>query len=253
VNSFATALIVAVLTFMSGLLGFFARWLSPTRHVTETNDVVSSIVALATLLLALILGLLVLMSYSLYTSQNRDSQSLGPLVLKLDFILNQYGADASRGRELLRASLIRARDRFWGRGSRARSAAPYAQARADLQDITAFFATLDPTADRQKQIIADAMPIFIQIVETTLLMTRRLANRAPKPLIFMIIGWAALLFFCYGLVSAFTTLALVVQALGSIAVAGSIFLILEFNQPYSGVVCISPVGVDNLIAALGGG
>jgi hypothetical protein len=73
-----------------------------------------------------------------------------------------------------------ARDRFSG-GARAASAAPYAQARADLQDMTAFLATLEPTTDRQKQIIAEAMPIFVQIVETTLLMTRRLANRAIAP------------------------------------------------------------------------
>jgi hypothetical protein len=247
-NSFAAALIVALMTFISGLLGAFVQWLWPAQHILETNNLAGSIVALAALLLALVLGLLVLMSYSLYTSQNRDSQSLGPLVLKLDFILSQYGADANQGRELLRASLMRARNRFWSRGS---SPAPYAQARADLQEITAFFATLEPTADRQKQIIAEAMPIFVQIIETTLLMTRRLANRAPKLLIFMIMGWAALLFFCCGLSGAFTGLGLVVLALGSIAVSCAIFLILEFNQPYSGIIRISPIGVDNLIAALG--
>jgi hypothetical protein len=250
VNSFATTLIVALMTFMSGLLGFFVQWQSPAQHVLETNEVMGSIVGLAILLLALVLGLLILMSYRLYTGQNGDSQSLGPLVLKLDSILDQYGADASRGRELLRASLMRARDRFWGRAGRAGSVAPYAQARADLQDMTSFFATLEPTTDRQKQIIAEAMPIFMQIVETTLLMTRRLANRTPKLLTFMIIGWATLLFFCCGLLGAFNGLGLAVLALGSIAVSGAIFLILEFNQPYSGLIRISPVGVDNLIAAL---
>jgi len=40
-------------------------------------------------------------------------------------------------------------------------------------------------------------------------------------------------------------------AFGSIAVASAIFMILEFSQPYSGFVSISPVGVDNLIATLG--
>jgi hypothetical protein len=252
VNSFAGALIVAVLTFVSGLLGFFVQGLLPVRHVADAYGVTGSIIGLATLLLAAVLGLLVWMSYGLYTSQNRESQSMGPLILKLDFVLEQYGPEARPGRDLLRAALVRARNRFWG-GAPADGVSPYAEARADLQDITTFFAALDPATDRQKQLIATAMPIFMQVVETTLLMTRQLANRTPKPLIFMIIGWAALLFFCYGLVSAFTTLGLVVQALGSIAVAGSIFLILEFNQPYSGVVCISPIGVDNLIAALGGG
>jgi hypothetical protein len=78
---------------------------------------------------------------------------------------------------------------------------PYTQARADLQDITAFFATLEPATDQQKQLIAAAMPIFMQVVETTLLLTCRLANRVPKLLIVMVIGWSSLLFMSYGLLA----------------------------------------------------
>jgi len=54
----------------------------------------------------------------------------------------------------------------------------------------------------------------------------------------------------YGLLGAFNALSLAVAALGSIAVASAIFMILEFSQPYSGLFRISPVGVDNLIAVL---
>jgi hypothetical protein len=114
-----------------------------------------------------------------------------------------------------------------------------------------FFATLEPTTDQQKQLITTAMPNFMQVVETTLLMTRRLANPAPKLLLFVVIGWAALVFMSFGLLGAFNGLSVAVEALGSIAVASAIYLILEFSQPYSGLFCISPVGVDNLIAVLG--
>ena len=41
------------------------------------------------------------------------------------------------------------------------------------------------------------------------------------------------------------------QALGSIAVASAIYLILEFSQPYSGLFRISPISMDDLIAVLG--
>ena len=77
---------------------------------------------------------------------------------------------------------------------------------------------IGPTTDYQKQLITTAMPNFLQVVETTLLMTRQLANPVPKVLLFVVIGWAALL----------------------------------FSQPYSGLFRISPVGVDNLISVLGG-
>ena len=143
---------------------------------------------------------------------------------------------------------MRARDRFWG--GRAIGVSPYAQLRADLHDIMGFFASLEPTTDQQKHLITTAMPNFIQVVETTLLMTRQLANPVPKLLLYVVVGWSALLFMSYGLLGAFNALSVAVAALGSIAVASAIFMILEFSQPYSGLFRISPVGVDNLIAVL---
>ena len=128
---------------------------------------------------------------------------------------------------------------------------PYAQLRADLHDIMGFFARLDPATDQQKQLITTAMPNFMQVVETTLLMTRQLANPAPKLLLFVVIGWAALLFMSFGLLGTFNVLSVAIEALGSIAVASAVYMILEFSQPYSGLFRISPVGVDNLIAVLG--
>jgi hypothetical protein len=190
VNPLARTLLVAVLTFVSGLLGFVLQWLLPVQDVVGARDMICSIIGFVTLLLALVLGLLIWTTYGAYTNQNTESQSLGPLILKLDFALEQYGPEADRGRDLLRAAVVRARDRFWG--GRAVGATPYEQLRADLHEIMGFFATLEPTTDQQKQLITTAMPNFMQVVETTLLMTRRLANPAPKLLLLVVIGWAAL-------------------------------------------------------------
>ena len=248
-NPFVRTVIFALLTFASGLLGFFLQWLLPVQYVADTKGVIGSIIGLVTLLLALVLGLLVWTSYGVYANQNTESQSLGPLILKLDFALEQYGPEASRGRDLLRAAVERARDRFWGRAG-ANSASPYAQLRADLHEITSFFAGLEPATDQQKQIITTAMPDFMEVVERTVLMTRQLANPAPNLLLYVVIGWSALLFMSYGLLGAFNALGVAVAALGSIAVASAISMILEFSQPYSGMFRISPVGVDNLIAVI---
>jgi hypothetical protein len=251
VSSIARTLVVAVLTFMSGLVGFLLQWLLPVQYVADAKGMIGSIIGLVTLLLALVLGLLVWTSYGVYTNQNSVSQSLGPLILKLDFALEQYGPEARRGRDLLRAAVMRARERFWGSGGLSDGVSPYAQARADLHEITGFFTGLEPATDRQKQLILTATPYFTQVVETTLLMTRQLANPVPKLLIFVVVGWSALLFLSYGLLGTFNAVSVAAEALGSIAVASAVFMILEFSQPYSGLFRISPVGVDNLIAVIG--
>ena len=82
-------------------------------------------------------------------------------------------------------------------------------------------------------------------------MSRQLASPVPKLLLFVVVGWSALLFLGFGLLNPFNAVSLAAVALGSIAVASAVYMILEFSQPYSGLFRISPVGVDNLIAVLG--
>jgi len=249
VNSFPRTLTIGLLIFVSALFGFLLQGLLPVQDVLDAKGMIGSMIGLVTLLLALVLGLLVWASYGVYTNQNTESQSLGPLILGLDFALEQYGPEADLGRDLLRAAVVRGRDRFWG--DPANGMPPYAQLRADLHDIMGFFSGLEPVTEQQKQLIMTAMPNFMQVVEKTLLMTRQLANPVPKLLLYVVVGWSALLFMSCGLLGTFNALSIAVAALGSITVASAVFMILEFSQPYSGLFRISPVGVDSLISALG--
>jgi len=248
-NPFARTVIVAGLTLLSGVVGFLLQWLLPLQVVADAKGMVGSIIGLVTLLLALVLGLLVWTSYGVYTNQNTVSQALGPVILQADFALEQYGPEARAGRLLLRDAVVTARERLWG--GKSGGLAPYAQARADLENISAFFSGLKPTGDAQKELIATAKPIFNQVIQTTLLMSRQLASPVPKLLLFVVVGWSALLFLGFGLLNPFNAVSLAAVAFGSIAVASAVYMILEFSQPYSGLFRISPVGVDNLIAVLG--
>ncbi len=96
-NPFARTLIVAVLTFASGLLGFLLQWLLPVQDIAGAKGIICSIIGFVTLLLALVLGLLIWTTYGAFIAQNTESQSLGPLIMRLDFALEQYGPEAARG------------------------------------------------------------------------------------------------------------------------------------------------------------
>src|ERR1700683_907089 len=58
VNPLARTLIVALLTFASGLLGFFLQWLLPVQEVAGATGMIGSIIGFGGLLLALVLWLL---------------------------------------------------------------------------------------------------------------------------------------------------------------------------------------------------
>jgi hypothetical protein len=62
--------------------------------------------------------------------------------------------------------------------------------------------------------------------------------------------WSLLLFCGYGMVSPVNGTVVATLALGAIAVASAIFLILELSQPYSGLFRLSPAGFIETIQAL---
>ena len=70
----------------------------PADVLTASKGSVGAMVGLITLLLALVLGLLVFTAFSVYTTQQSEAQSLGPVIIELDVLLEQYGADVQGAR-----------------------------------------------------------------------------------------------------------------------------------------------------------
>ena len=60
----------------------------------------------------------------------------------------------------------------------------------------------------------------------------------------IVVCWSLLLFCGYGLVSPVNATVIATLALGSLAVASAIFLIVELSQPYSGLFRISALWID---------
>ncbi len=113
-HSYQRAIAVAVVTFAASVVGMALRLIVPAQVLTESKGPVGAMVGLVTLLLALVLGLLVYTAFTVYSTQQAEAQGLGPVVIELDVILEQYGPEAMRGRVGLREALGRSRKRFFG-------------------------------------------------------------------------------------------------------------------------------------------
>ena len=105
---------VALITFGASVLGMALQWVVSADALTASKGSVGAMVGLVTLLLALVLGLLVFTAFSVFTTQQSEAYSLGPVIIELDVILEQYGPEAIRGRVGLREALGRSRRRFFG-------------------------------------------------------------------------------------------------------------------------------------------
>ncbi len=82
-------------------------------------------------------------------------------------------------------------------------------------------------------------------------MMLQLAGGISWPMVAIVVCWSLLLFCGYGLVSPVNATVVATLALGSIAVASAIFLIIQLSQPYGGLFRIPPGGLIETIQALG--
>ena len=112
------------------------------------------------------------------------------------------------------------------------------------------FESLRPANDDQGQHLEAARDLFGTIVDTQLTMIRSLVNPVPSLLLTVVVGWACLLFFGYGLMSAINLLTAIMAALGALSVGSAAFLIVELSDPYVGAFKMPLAGFDSLVKVL---
>jgi signal peptidase I len=81
-------------------------------------------------------------------------------------------------------------------------------------------------------------------------MSEQLASSISWPLLGIVIAWAMLLFCGFGLLSGLNPTSVVAMAFGAFAVASAIFLILELNQPFSGIFRVPSASIEATLQAL---
>jgi hypothetical protein len=247
--SLAVAIGIAVLLFVSGLIGLFLQKRLAEHHTSDrSRDMIGGIVGLLTLLLALVLGLLIWTAYGVFTTQQNELNLLSARALEFNLEMTQYGPDAKQARELLRTDLVWAHEQFWG--DEEAMAAAYNASYANIGAMSSFLGSLHPTTDLQKQLLGAAGAHYASIGETRLLMSLQLTNPISWPLIITVTVWAFFLFCGFGMLSRINATTLTAMALGACAVASAIFLILELSEPYTSMIRISPMGLEKVILDL---
>ena len=248
------ALAVAVVMFAGGLFGLVLQRVLPEHHTTGgSRDMIGAVVGLLTLLCALVTGLLIWTAYGVYAGQNTAIQTLASKVLQLDLALEDYGPDAKPERLALRNRLGKTIDQVWGtKESDANFAAnDFAAAIRILRDPEKALERLQPSTDEQKQAIAAAKSAIESIGQSRLQMSFALTAPVSYPLLLTVVGWVFFLFCGFGLMSRSGVMPVIVLAVGAIAVATAVLLILDLSNPYLGAFRASPAPLEQVLAVMG--
>ena len=93
-NSLAVAIAVLLSITLCGSLGLYLQTRLAEHHTTErSRDMIGGVVGLLTLLLALVLGLLIWTAYGVYSTQQREIESIAAKALEFNLEMRHYGSE----------------------------------------------------------------------------------------------------------------------------------------------------------------
>jgi hypothetical protein len=240
-DALAISLLAAELMLGGAGSGILLRRRLPKHHLNEhSKDVVRLGASLVATITALLLGLLITSAKTAYETQRSEVRQIASKLVLLENQLKRYGPDADAAREALRRAIAPLIARIWGeRAVRARSGAPY-QPDAVGDMVYEAIEGLNPQNDVQRNIKFRALSTISDITEIRVRLFEESDAAMPEALIAIVILWLILLFASFTLFSPINPTGAVVLTVIAVSASAAIFLMLELNQPFSGLLRISP-------------
>ena len=265
-NTISVSLIVLACVFGGALLGLFLRNALPEHHLSaDAKDVVRLGTGLIGTIAALVLGLLIASAKSSFDTQSAQVKQMTAQVVLLDNLLAQYGQEAAATRALLRPVVAIMADRVWRESSSGSAqAAPFTAS----QQSETFFAKLHqfaPTNDTQRSLKDRAIQASTDLAQTRLLLFAEADNQLPTPFLVVLVFWLTIIFASFSLFAQPNAIvigslflfaprnATVIAAflLSGLSISGAIFLILELDRSFEGVLQVSSAPLRAALARLG--
>jgi len=248
VSPIEVSALIFLCIFAGALVGMCLRGVLPERHLNdETKDLVKLGVGLVGTMAALLLGLLVASAKSSYDARQSELTQMAANTILLDRMLAHYGPETGQIRTVLKAAVARTIDQVWPRNGEA-SGLP-SQAGADvlfdkIQELT-------PRSDPQRALLSQVQSMAINLGQTRWLLFEQTGSSISTPFLVVVVFWLSMLFVSFGLFAPRNATAVIILLVSAISVAGALFLILELDHPFSGLIQIPSAPLRNALSVLG--
>jgi hypothetical protein len=221
----------------------------PKHHLNkDAQDVVRLGVGLIATMAALVLGLLIASAKSSFDTQGAQIKQITADVVLVDDLLAQYGPEARPIRGQIRGVIGPFTDRLWSE-KQTNKAAPF-NASASVEKIYLEIQALSPQNQLQRSLQARAAQVSNDLAQTRLLLFMETGNVIPTPFIVILVFWLVIIFASFSLFSALNVTAVTCLSLFALSASCAIFLILELNQPFSGLMMISSTPLRHALGPL---
>jgi hypothetical protein len=251
VDSTGIALIAFACIFGGALLGTFCHRLVAQALSADVKDTLKQVIGLIGMMGSLALGLLVASAYGSFTARNEAIDHIAADIVQLDRVLAVYGAEAQGVRKSLRDMLASTIERWWPEESSGRVQVETGTVPASIEGVQRSLYALSPGNEMQKTLQSRALSLFDDLLQTRALALEKASRSLPMPFLVVLVFWLSMVFFGIHLFIAPSRIVIASMFVGALCLSAAIFLILQLNSPFEGLMRISSAPLRRVLGMLG--
>jgi hypothetical protein len=248
-NTLAIGAIVFAVVFGGALFGMYLRAVLPEHHLSaDSKDVIRIAMAMIATLAALVVGLLIASAKSSFDTKNGALTRAATRYILLDRTLAQYGPETQASRDLLRQMAETRLHQIWPEEGGGPLNPQTVTQGPGIEIIQRNLLNLAPQNDAQQWLKSKALQLSTDIAEIRWEAVEQLGGSIQWPLLTILVFWFAAIFTSFGLFAPANSSVIIAMFACALSVASSVYLIVEMDQPFGGLIKLSSAP---LVTALG--
>ncbi len=264
-NDLAGAATLLLVLLAGSALGVFVRpVLSEHHRSAETTDLIRLVVTMLVTFAALVLGLLTSSVKASFDEVDNDLRSFAINIIQLDRSLRQYGSEANQARAVLRSYTAAAIASTWTsepkpsgdyyptevlppRSANSIESTSLGDMLTGLEIDLRRLAPEDPMHRRLAVVILNQ---FERITRMRWRLIEEAHSSISMPFYIVLALWLVIVFASFGLSAPRNVLSYITILLGALSIASVIYVILDLDTPFTGILMVSSQPMRDALAEL---
>ena len=245
------SLIVTGCVFVGGVLGLQLHRVLPQDHLTkETLDVVRLGTGMVSVLASLVFGLLIATAKTASDTGDHEIRAYAADTVLLDRLLRSYGEETATPRALLRRATERTLRDLWPGPDEPFVGIDDASAGTLLEQAQEMIEVLAPVDPRQSWLRQQALQSSLSLLRQRWLMIEQSGSSIRPAILTVLIMWTVAIFVSFGLNAPRNATVVVAFLIISMAIGGAVFLILEMDSQFQGLLRLSDLPLRIALAEM---
>ncbi|QCI69425.1 DUF4239 domain-containing protein [Phreatobacter stygius] len=244
-NYLIAAGVFVALTGASLLCLAFHERLPSEQRDERTHDVVKLAINIFVVMTSLVLGLLITSVKRNFDSIDTNVHSFATEMILFDRALRFYGPEAAGARQLLGSYVERALRGTWP--AQGEPLIEDKDAERVLDELEQRLRAINPADTRHVELWNDALQRLQRIVALRWTLIGEAGGTVSSSLLIMLVAWLTLIFASLGYNAPRNQVVVATLLLCSVWIAGSIYLMIEMDTPFTGTIHVSPAPLERAL------